>query len=125
MNNMTLAQRDLYLVRIEEELNKKKEFLLNKYNHLGEMEEDNEYLKVIRNDYTHYYDYIQKETQDQVEAMNLLRTYIDELIVDGKMTDKDLESAEKEQEKILTEIDVIKNDLDKITENYKQESNNV
>ena len=34
MNNMTLAQRDLYLVRIEEELNKKKEFLLNKYNHL-------------------------------------------------------------------------------------------
>ena len=41
------------------------------------------------------------------------------------MTDKDLESAEKEQEKILTEIDVIKNDLDKITENYKQESNNV
>lgn len=125
MNNMTLAQRDLYLVRIEEELNKKKEFLLNKYNHLGEMEEDNEYLKVIRNDYTHYYDYIQKEKQDQVEAMNLLRTYIDELIVDGKMTDKDLESAEKEQEKILTEIDVIKNDLDKITENYKQESNNV
>ena len=116
MNNMTLAQRDLYLVRIEEELNKKKEFLLNKYNHLGEMEEDNEYLKVIRNDYTHYYDYIQKEKQDQVEAMNLLRTYIDELIVDGKMTDKDLESAEKEQEKILTEIDVIKNDLDKITE---------
>ena len=73
----------------------------------------------------HYYDYIQKEKQDQVEAMNLLRTYIDELIVDGKMTDKDLESAEKEQEKILTEIDVIKNDLDKITENYKQESNNV
>ena len=125
MNNMTLAQRDLYLVRIEEELNKKKEFLLNKYNYLGEVEEDNEYLKVIRNDYNHYYDYIKKEKQDQVEAMNLLRTYIDELIVDGKMTDKDLESAEKEQEKILTEIDVIKNDLDKITENYKQESNNV
>lgn len=121
MNNMTLAQRDLYLVRIEEELNKKKEFLLNKYNYLGEVEEDNEYLKVIRNDYNHYYDYIKKEKQDQVDAMNLLKDYIDELIVDGKMTDKDLESAEIEQEKILTEIDAIKNDLDKITENYKQE----
>lgn len=89
------------------------------------MEEDNEYLKVIRNDYTHYYKYIQKEKQDQVDAMNLLRDYINELIVDGKMTDEDLESAEEEQEKILREIDVIKNDLDKITENYKQESNNV
>lgn len=125
MQNMTLAQRDLYLVRIEQEMNKKKEFLLDKYNYLGEMEEDNEYLKVIRNDYTHYYKYIQKEKQDQVDAMNLLRDYINELIVDGKMTDEDLESAEEEQEKILREIDVIKNDLDKITENYKQESNNV
>ena len=125
MQNMTLAQRDLYLVRIEKEMNKKKEFLLNKYNYLGEMEEDNEYLKVIRNDYNHYYNYIKKEKQDQVDAMNLLRDYIDELIVDGKMTDEDLESAESEQEKILTEIDTIKNDLDKITENYKQESNNV
>ena len=125
MQNMTLAQRDLYLVRIEKEMNKKKEFLLNKYNYLGEMEEDNEYLKVIRNDYNHYYNYIKKEKQDQVDAMNLLRDYIDELIVDGKMTDEDLESAESEQEKILTEIETIKNDLDKITENYKQESNNV
>ncbi len=119
MNNMTLAQRDLYLIRIENEMNKKKEFLLRKYNELGEMEEDNEYLKVIRNDYDHYYNYIKKEKQDQVDAMNLLRDYIDELIVDGKMTDQDLESAQTEQEKILKEIDTIKNDLDKITENYK------
>ena len=42
---MTLAQRDLYLVRIENEMENKKKFLLEKYNLLGEMEEENEYLK--------------------------------------------------------------------------------
>lgn len=121
MNNMTLAQRDLYLIRIDQEINKKKQILLEKYNYLGQVEEDNQYLKVVRNDYNHYYNYIQKEKQDQVDAMNLIRDYIDELIIDGKMTDEDLESAQNDQEKILREIDNIKSDLDEITENYKQD----
>ena len=115
--DMTLAQRDLYLVRIENEMENKKKFLLEKYNLLGEMEEENEYLKLIRNDFRHYYDYVKKEKEDQIHAMIMLRKYIDQLIVDGKLTDEDLENARGEQEKILNEIDVIKEGLDKITEN--------
>ena len=114
---MTLAQRDLYLVRIENEMENKKKFLLEKYNLLGEMEEENEYLKLIRNDFRHYYDYVKKEKEDQIHAMIMLQKYIDQLIVDGKLTDEDLENARGEQEKILNEIDVIKEGLDKITEN--------
>ncbi len=114
---MTLAKRDLYLVRIEDEMSKKKQFLINKYNMLGEMEEENEYLRVVRNDYSHYYDYIKKEKQDQIDAMNLLRDYIDNLIVDGKLTDADLENVQEEQHKILGEIDSIKGGLDEITQN--------
>tara|TARA_Y200000002_G_scaffold382452_1_gene399566 strand:- start:4420 stop:4851 length:432 start_codon:yes stop_codon:yes gene_type:complete len=115
--DMTLAQRDLYLVRIENEMENKKKFLLEKYNLLGEMEEENEYLKLIRNDFRHYYDYVKKEKEDQIHAMIMLRKYIDQLIVDGKLTDEDLENSRGEQEKILNEIDVIKEGLDKITEN--------
>ena len=114
---MTLAQRDLYLVRIENEMENKKKFLLEKYNLLGEMEEENEYLKLIRNDFRHYYDYVKKEKEDQIHAMIMLQKYIDQLIVDGKLTDEDLENARGEQEKILNEIDFIKEGLDKITEN--------
>lgn len=115
--DMTLAQRDLYLVRIENEMQTKKKFLLEKYKLLGEMEEENEYLKLIRNDFRHYYDYVKKEKEDQIHAMNMLRNYIDELIVNGKLTDEDLENAQIEQQKILNEIDVIKEGLDEITEN--------
>ena len=90
MQNMTLAQRDIYLVRIETEMNKKKQFLLQKYKTLGEMEEDNEYLRLLRNDYQHYYDYIQKEKQEQIEAMNMIKDHIDNLILEGHLTDEDL-----------------------------------
>ena len=81
------------------------------------MEEENEYLKLIRNDFRHYYDYVKKEKEDQIHAMIMLRKYIDQLIVDGKLTDEDLENAQIEQQKILNEIDVIKEGLDEITEN--------
>ena len=73
--------------------------------------------KLIRNDFRHYYDYVKKEKEDQIHAMIMLRKYIDQLIVDGKLTDEDLENSRGEQEKILNEIDVIKEGLDKITEN--------
>ena len=122
MQNMTLAQRDIYLVRIETEMNKKKQFLLQKYKTLGEMEEDNEYLRLLRNDYQHYYDYIKKEKQEQIDAMNMIRDYINNLIVEGHLTDKDLEDAQIEQDKILNEIDNIKGSLDEITDNYNQPS---
>jgi hypothetical protein len=117
---MTLAQRDIYLVRIETEMNKKKQFLLQKYKTLGEMEEDNEYLRLLRNDYQHYYDYIQKEKQEQIDAMNMIKDHIDNLILEGHLTDEDLENTQNEQEKILDEIDNIKNSLDEITDNYPQ-----
>jgi hypothetical protein len=118
MQKMTLAKRDLYLVRIDDEMSRKKKYLLDKYNSIGELEEENEYLRLIRDDYNHYYGYIKKEKQDQIDAMNLLRSYIDNLIVDGKLTDDDLESTQTEQEKILNEIDTIKRGLDEITHNY-------
>lgn len=122
MPNMTLAQRDLYLVRIEYEMNKKQQFLINKHRELDELEEDNEYLKLIRNDYQHYYSYIKEEKQKQIDAMNFLKSYIDEVIIQGKLTDADLEETKEEQDKILSEIDNIKQGLDEITENFSDQN---
>ena len=123
MKNMTLAKRDLYLVRIEEEMNRKKKFLLDKYNKIGQMEQENEYLRMIRNDYSHYYEYIKKEKQDQIDAMERLSNYIDNIVIDGRLTDEDLEQTQKEQKKILYEIDSIKQGLDEITNNVETKEN--
>jgi hypothetical protein len=115
---LTLAKRDLYLVHIENELHKKKQFLLEKYNETKEMEEDNEYLRVVRDDYKHYYDYLVGQKKEQVSAIQFINDYIDQVIHEGELTDEDLEKARNDQRKLLDEIMDIQDNLDDLTQNY-------
>ena len=48
--------------------------------------------------------------------MNYLKQYIDEIMVNGKLTDVDLENAKMEQDELIQEMDNIKGKLDEIIE---------
>jgi hypothetical protein len=48
--------------------------------------------------------------------MNYLKQYIDEIMVNGKLTDIDLENAKIEQEELIQEMANIKSKMDEITE---------
>jgi hypothetical protein len=71
---------------------------------------------MVRNDYRKYYNHIVKQKEDQINAMNYLKQYIDEIMVDGKLTDVDLENAKMEQDELIQEMDNIKSKLDEIIE---------
>lgn len=116
---LTLANRDLYLVQIEQQLNNKQQFLLDKYNESKQLEEDNEYLRMIRNDYKHYYDYMVSQKKEQVTAMNFLNEYLDKMAETSGISDYDLERMRNDQRKILDEIQNIKSGIDKMTHNGK------
>jgi len=116
---LTLANRDLYLVQIEQQLNDKQQFLLDKYNESKQLEEDNEYLRMIRNDYKHYYDYMVAQKREQVTAMSFLNEYLDKMAETSGISDYDLERMRNDQRKILDEIEDIKGGIDKMTHNKK------
>lgn len=109
---MDLATRDMLLEQIERQIIAKREMLLNKQHDLKKTVKQNHFLEAIRDDYKTYYDYIVKEKQDQIHAMETLRQYISDIIISGKLTDHDFEKAKVEQKNILTEINKIKNGLD-------------
>jgi hypothetical protein len=48
--------------------------------------------------------------------MNYLKQYIDEIMVDGKLTDTDLENAKMEQDELIQEMADIKSKMDEITQ---------
>jgi len=116
---LTLANRDLYLVQIEQQLNDKQQFLLDKYKESKQLEEDNEYLRMIRNDYKHYYDYMVAQKKEQVTAMHFLNEYLDKMAETSGISDDDLERMRNDQRKILDEIQVIKSGINKMTHNEK------
>jgi len=116
MYKLTLAERDLYLVHIDTLMEEKRKMLLEKQKTLQQTAKENEYLEMVRNDYRKYYNHIVKQKEDQINAMNYLKQYIDEIIVDGKLTDTDLENAKMEQDELIQEMDNIKGKLDEITQ---------
>jgi len=112
--NLTLAERDEYMIQLEKEIETKRNFLINKRKELEKMSKKNKFLENVRQDYDKYNQYIVKEKEGQLRAMNILKQYINDIIVSGKLTDDDLEESKKEEIHILREIHSIKKNLDEL-----------
>jgi hypothetical protein len=124
MYKLTLAERDLYLVHIDTLMDEKRKMLLEKQKTLQQTAKENEYLEMVRNDYRKYYNHIVKQKEDQINAMNYLKQYIDEIMVDGKLTDTDLENAKMEQDELIQEMAHIKSKMDEITQVQQEKVSN-
>jgi len=112
--DLTLPEQDIYLVEIEKHIAQKRNFLLQRRQQLEEAHKENKFLGKVKEDYQKYNQFILKQKQEQISAMQLLDQYLNDLIVSGKMTQKDILQSKKDQEDILYEIDKIKKDLDGI-----------
>jgi len=110
----TLADRDNYLTQIENQIQSKRNLLLEKRKTLESTVGQNQFLEGVKNDYQRYHNYIIKQNQDQMRAMNILNQYLGDIMVSGKLTEKDINNTRHEQNNILKEMDKIKGDLDNI-----------
>lgn len=111
---LTLPEQDVYLVEIEKQIAQKRNFLLQRRQQLEVSAKENTFLNNVKEDYHKYHQFIVKQKQDQVQAMQLLDQYLNDLMVSGKMTQHDILQSKKDQQDILSEIDKIKKDLDGI-----------
>jgi hypothetical protein len=92
----------------------KRNMLLKKQKQLKRIAKNNILLEQIRNDYSKYNNYIVKQKQEQIVALNLLNNYIDDLKRSSKLSKHNIQDAKMEQRKIVKELNSIKHGLDKI-----------
>ena len=109
-----LATRDLYLQKIENQIMAKRQMLLAKQKMLRKTAKQNHFLEEVQNDYSNYYNFIIKQKEEQIRSMNIIKQYLNDMIVSGKLTKEDIDEAKKEQKHILGEIGHIKGNLDEI-----------
>ncbi len=121
MYKLTLAERDVYLTNVYDEIRKRKKMLFDKFRTIKENEEKNEFLNLVKRDYQNYYDFILEEKEKQAEAMGALSAYVNNIIVDGGLTDEDLEMSRRDHEKIVQEIGTIRHGIDTLMEERKSE----
>ena len=114
--NLPLAERDLHLIQIEQEIMNKKRLLVKKKKDLDKKQKLNQYLDGVKIDYTKYYDYIVGEKQQQYNALMLLKEYMTDLMKTEHLVDDQLRTAKHDQKDIIREIDKVKVELDELIE---------
>ena len=114
--SLPLAERDLQLIQIEQEIKNKKQLLVKKKKDLDKKHKLNEYLVDVKQDYTKYYDYIVGEKQQQYNALILLKEYMSDLMKTENLVDQQIRSVKHDQKDIIGEIDKVKAELDELIE---------
>jgi hypothetical protein len=114
--NLPLAERDLHLIQIEQEIMNKKRLLVKKKKDLDKKQKLNQYLDGVKIDYTKYYDYIVGEKQQQYNALMLLKEYMTDLMKTEHLVDDQLRTVKHDQKDIIREIDKVKVELDELIE---------
>lgn len=114
-----LRERDNQFMQIQELIESKRNLLYEKQQKLKKISKQNQFLELIKDDYSNYYNFIKQQKNEQIKALELLDNYIDDLTQTGKLTKNNIEDAKQEQKNILNEVKNIKTSLDEMIDNTK------
>ncbi len=109
-----VLQKNNQFMQIQQLIDSKRELLERKQKTLKKIQKQNQFLGVVRDDYRKYQDYITQQKHDQINALQIINNYIDDLTQTGKLSKYNIEDAKVEQEKIMQEVDSIRAGLDDI-----------
>jgi hypothetical protein len=110
----TIMQKDQQFLYMQHLIEQKREMLLQKQKKLHTMAKQNQYLEVVKSDYAKYYDYIAQQKREQMQALEILNKYIQDLNATHQMSKYNIKDAKVEQQKIMGEISKIKKGLDEL-----------
>jgi hypothetical protein len=112
-----LASKDQQFIQLQQLIDLKRKMLLDKQIKYKKIVKQNHFLEEIKNDYSTYSNYIMKQKQEQIQALEILQNYVRDLSVSGKLSKQNVKDAKYEQKKIIKELKSIKYNLDEVTQN--------
>ena len=114
MNPMNLVDKDNQFLQIQNAIAQKRNFLLQKQKKINKISKQNKFLEEVKEDYLKYNNYITKQTQEQIMALQMLNNYIEDLSKSDSLSKNNIIDSQNEQKKIMNEIESIKQNLDNI-----------
>jgi hypothetical protein len=122
-NQMNLATKDQQFIQLQELIDLKRKMLLNKQIKYNKIKKQNHFLEEIMNDYSNYSNYITKQKQEQIQALEILHNYVRDLTISGNLSKQNVKDAKYEQKKIIKELKSIKENLDEVIQNNNDNIN--
>jgi len=112
-----LASKDQQFIQLQQLIESKRKMLLDKQIKYKKISKQNHFLEEIKNDYSNYSNYIMKQKQEQIQALEILHNYVKDLTISGNLSKQNVKDAKYEQKKIIKELKSIKHNLDNVIQN--------
>ena len=117
---VVFKNNDERLLQIDELIEAKRQMLQEKHKRIGKFAKQNQFLEGVKNDYSNYNNIIVKQKQEQIQALEVIHKYINDLKSTEQISNQSIEDSKNEQLKIMNEIGSIKKNLDGIINSNKQ-----
>lgn len=111
---MELANRDNKIMTLKKHIEQKQNMLLSKYKDMKQLSNENDFLKLVVNDYDKYYKFIIKNKQDQLKSLEIVHEYLDNINKNTEQADAILNDSHKEQKLLMIKINKLRQELDEI-----------
>jgi len=116
-----IERKEQHFLHIQKLLEEKKKLMRDKHELVSKESINNKFLEMVKKDYEKYNNYILEQKRQQIDSLEKINKYIDELNKTNQLSKYNLQDSKVEQKKILNEIKKIKTGLDEIiykTNNY-------
>ena len=109
---VVFKNNDEKLLKIDELIEAKRQMLQDKQKTIGKIAKQNKFLEDVKNDYSNYNNIITKQKHEQIQALELIHKYINDLKSTEQISTQNIEDAKNDQSKIMNEIQSIKQNLE-------------
>ena len=111
---VVFKNNDEKLLKIDELIEAKRQMLQDKQKTIGKIAKQNKFLEDVKNDYSNYNNIITKQKHEQIQALELIHKYINDLKSTEQISTQNIEDSKNDQSKIMNEIQSIKQNLEGI-----------
>ena len=114
---MALAKRDMCILRMEEELNRRQNYMNSRGDEIVGNTEVNPLLKKVLKEYIDYYDEETSIMRHKQDGLSKILHYSDKIIDEGNLSKEDLEKTQNHYNSILDKFEEINNNLQSLNNN--------
>ena len=111
---MNIACKDIAVLNIQNALNNHEKTLQTKYNELKKASSDNKLLIDVVKDYARHLQYIKKQKKQQYDGLKKISDYIDRISQNTKQTESMLKQTKYDQKEIMSEMNRLRKEINKI-----------
>ena len=108
---MDLATRDKVIELLQSEINKTQDTVLHYLEEAKNVQNENEFLEGVTNDYKRYHNYILSEKERERKQLEMLMVYLDKVLQEAGLSAEMANRARFQQNQILGEMDKIKGNI--------------